>query len=249
RLNVGTGENVLIAGFIVTGSAEEEIILRGLGPSLNVAGVPLTGRLADPILELHDASGALLATNDNWMSGPDQAEIMSLGLAPVDALESALVGHLAPGNYTAVLRGAQSGTGVGLIELYALTAPANPANISTRGFVSTGENVMIGGFIVGGTTPRNVILRALGPSLAGQGVANPLLDPTLELHNGNGALLRSDDNWRDSQETEIAATGLPPNDDREAAIVATLAPGNYTAVVRGANNRTGVALVEAFDLP
>ncbi|MGI8432872.1 MAG: PQQ-dependent sugar dehydrogenase, partial [Chthoniobacterales bacterium] len=169
RLNVGTGENVLIAGFIVTGSADEEIILRGLGPSLNVAGVPLTGRLADPTLELHDATGALLATNDNWMSGPDQAEIMNLGLAPDDALESALVGHLLPGNYTAVLRGAQSGTGVGLVELYALTAPANPANISTRGFISTGESVMIGGFIVGGTTPRNVILRAIGPSLAGQG--------------------------------------------------------------------------------
>ena len=249
RLNVGTGENVSIAGFIVTGSAEEEIILRGIGPSLNIDGVPLPGRLANPAIELHDASGALLATNDNWMTSPDQAEIMNLGIAPNDPLESALVAHLAPGSYTTVLRDAGGGSGVGLVELYALSAAANPANISTRGFVATGEDVMIGGFIVGGTTARNVILRAIGPSLAGQGVANPLLDPVLDLHDGNGALIQSNNNWRDTQEAAIVATGIPPNDDREAAIVATLPPGNYTAVVRGVGVTTGVALVEAFDLP
>ncbi len=249
RLNVGTGENVAIAGFIITGSTKEEIILRGIGPSLNVNGVPLSGRLTNPAIELHDASGALIATNDDWMTSPDQTEITNLNLAPNDPLESALVAQLAPGSYTAVLRDASGGEGVGLMELYALTASANPANISTRGFVATGEDVMIGGFIVGGTAARDVILRAIGPSLAGQGVANPLLDPKLELHDGNGTLLQSNNNWRDTQETEIAATGIPPTDDREAAIVAQLAPGNYTAVVRGVNSTTGVALVEAFDLP
>ena len=249
RLQVGTGDNVLIGGFIITGSEDEEVVLRGIGPSLQVGGVPLVGRLPNPKIELRDGSGALLSSNDNWMNSPDKNEITSLNLAPNNDLEAALVAHLAPGSYTTVLRDAQGGTGVGLVELYALNAAANPVNISTRGFVQTGDDVMIGGFIIGGTDPRQLILRAIGPSLAAQNVANPLLDPTLELHNQNGALIQSNDDWRDPQEAAIVASGIPPNDDREAAIVATLTPGNYTAVVRGANNTTGVALVEAFDLP
>ncbi len=249
RLKVETGENVLIGGFIITGSEEEEVVLRGIGPSLEVDGAALAGRLPDPKIELHDSSGGLISANDNWMNSPDKNEIMSLGLAPNDALESALVAHLAPGNYTAILSDAQGNTGIGLVELYALNAAANPANISTRGFVETGDDVMIGGFIVGGTAPRKLILRAIGPSLSGQGVANALLDPTLELHNPNGMLLQSNNDWRDTQEAAIIATGIPPNDNRESAIIATLAPGNYTAIVRGANNTAGVALVEAFDIP
>ncbi len=249
RVNVGTGENVLIGGFIVIGSEAEEVVLRGLGPSLQVNGVPLPGRLSDPKIELHDASGALLASNDNWMGSPDKNEIITLHLAPDDDLESALVAHLVPGNYTTILRDAHGGTGIGLVELYALNAAANPANISTRGFVATGDNVMIGGFIAGGTQPRNLILRAIGPSLGAQNIVNPLLDPTLELHDANGALRQANDNWRDTQEAAIIATGIPPNDNRESAIVTTLPPGNYTAVVRGANSTTGVALVEVYDLP
>ena len=224
-------------------------MLRGLGPSLAVNGVPLVGRLSDPLLELHDGTGALISTNDNWMNSPDAAELTSLQLAPNDNAEAAIVGHLAPGNYTVILRDAQGGSGIGLVELFALEAAAHPANISSRGFVATGDDVLIGGFIVGGTTSRTLVARAIGPTLAGPTIPDPLLDPTLELHDGNGALLQSNNNWRDTQEVEISASGLAPNDDREAALLATLAPGNYTAVVRGNGGTTGVALVEVYDLP
>jgi glucose/arabinose dehydrogenase len=246
RLNVGTGDNVLIGGFIITGSATEEVVLRGIGPSL-----PLAGSLPNPKLELHDSTGALLASNDDWMNSPQKDEIISKGLAPNNALESVVLANLAPGSYTTILSDANGGTGIGLVELYATdaSAPANPVNISTRGLVQTGDNVMIGGFIIGGTQTRHLLLRAIGPSLGAAGVANPLLDPTLELHDTDGALISSNDNWRDTQEVEIAATGIPPNDDRESAIVMDLAPANYTAIVRGVNGTIGVALVEAYDIP
>ena len=246
RLNVGTGDNVLIGGFIITGSDTEEVVLRGIGPSL-----PLVGSLPNPKLELHDGTGALLASNDDWMNSPQKDEIISKGLAPNNALESAVLADLAPGSYTTILNDANGGTGIGLVELYATdpSAPANPVNISTRGLVQTGDNVMIGGFILGGTQSRHLLLRAIGPSLGAAGVANPLLDPTLELHDTDGALISSNDDWRDTQEAEIAATGIPPNDDRESAIVMDLAPANYTAIVRGVNGTTGVALVEAYDIP
>jgi len=246
RLNVQTGDNVLIGGFIITGSATEEVFLRGIGPSL-----PLVGSLPNPKLELHDSTGALLASNDDWMNSPQKDEIISKGLAPNNALESAVLADLAPGSYTTILSDANGGTGIGLVELYATdpSAPANPVNISTRGLVQTGDNVMIGGFILGGTQSRHLLLRAIGPSLGAAGVANPLLDPTLELHDTDGALISSNDDWRDTQEAEIAATGIPPNDDRESAIVMDLAPANYTAIVRGVNGTNGVALVEAYDIP
>ena len=156
-----------------------------------------------------------------------------------------------PGSYTTILSDANGDTGIGLVELYATdpSAPANPINISTRGLVQTGDNVMIGGFIIGGSQTRHLLLRAIGPSLGAAGVTDPLLDPTLELHDGNGALISSNDNWRDTQEAEIAATGIPPNDDRESAILMDLVPSSYTAIVRGANGTTGVALVEAYDIP
>ncbi len=249
RLDVGTGDNVLIAGFIVTGSEEEEVVLRGLGPSLAVDGVPVPGRMANPKIELHNGNGALLFSNDDWMNSPDEDEIVRLGLAPEADLEAALVAHLAPGTYTAILRDADGGSGIGLVELYALDAAANPANISTRGLVQTGDQVMIGGFILGGSESRDILLRAIGPSLGNEGVDNPLLDPSLELHDADGALLQSNENWRDTQEAAIIGTGIPPTDDREAALIATLAPGRYTAIVLGANNSTGVALVEGFALP
>ena len=227
------------------------MVLRGIGPSIQVNGVPLAGTLPNPKIELHDSSGALIASNDNWMDSPQKDEITSLGLAPANPLESALLAELAPGSYTTILSDASGGTGIGLMEFYATspTAPANPVNISTRGLVQTGDDVMIGGFIIGGTTTRHLIVRAIGPSLGALNVTNPLLDPTLELHDQNGALISANDNWRDTQEAEIIATGLPPSDDRESAIVMELAPGNYTAIVSGVNGTTGVALVEAYDIP
>ncbi len=257
RLRVQTGDNVLIAGFIITGRDPRNVIVRAIGPSL--AGVVVSGALADPTLELRDATGALIASNDDWrvtqvggvITGDQQAAIQASTIPPTNDRESAIVATLAPGNYTAVVRGANLSTGIGLAEVYDLNqaTPSKLANISTRGFVDVGEDVMIGGFIVrpGGGTETDVILRGIGPSLAGS-VANALVDPALELRDGNGALLASNDNWKDTQEAEILATGVAPTNDAESAIVAHLAPGAYTAVLRGKENTAGVGLVELYSL-
>ncbi len=245
RLRVETGDNVLIGGFIVViGVQPKKVIVRAIGPSL-----PVPDALADPVLELRNSAGALIAMNDDWRSN-QEAEIIATGVAPNNNLESAIVATLPANNsaYTAVVRDHNNGTGIGLVEAYDLDDSVNSrlGNISTRGFVGTGDNVMIGGFIVGGQISTRVVMRAIGPSLP---LAGKLADPTLELHDGNGALVFSNDNWRTGgQEAEIIATGIQPSSDLEAAIVRTLAPGNYTAIVRGVNDTTGVALVEAYDL-
>jgi plastocyanin len=248
RAFVQTGDNVMIGGFIITGSGQKRVIVRAIGPSLAQHGI--TNPLLDPTLELHDHTGAIIATNDNWMNAPNRQEIINSGLAPSNNLESAIFTSLNPGNYTAIVRGVNNGTGIGLVEGYDLdpTAGSKLGNISTRALVQTGNNVMIGGFIITGSGQKRVIVRAIGPSLAQHGITNPLADPTLELHDGNGAVIAFNDNWRDSQQAEIQATGLAPNDDRESAIVRTLAPGNYTAIVRGKNSTIGVALVEVYGL-
>ena len=249
RLSVLIGENVLIGGFIITGDDPKQVIVRAIGPSLGTAG--LSGVLADPVLELHKADGTVVM-NDNWKD-TQKAEIEATGIPPGNDLESAIVATLEPGNYTAIVSGKNNGTGVALVEIYDLDQSLGPilANISTRGFVDTGDNVMIGGFIVGPTDAglTDVLIRAIGPSLSGFGIANPLPDPILELHDGNGALLTTNDNWKDTQQTEIEATGIPPTDDHESAMVQSLAPGNYTAIVRGVNDATGVSLVEVYNLP
>jgi hypothetical protein len=157
---------------------------------------------------------------------------------------------LSPGAYTAIVRGVNNTIGVALVESYDLdrTSDSKLANISTRGFVQTGDNVMIGGLIVQGIDPARVIIRAIGPTLSQYGVPSVLADPTLELHDGNGALMSFNDNWKDSQQADIQATGLPPPNDAESAILATLSPGAYTAIVKGKNNTSGVALVEAYQI-
>lgn len=242
RLLVETGDNVLIGGFIVTGTHSKPVLLRAIGPSLM-----LDGKLANPALELHDSSGATIATNDNWQTNANKQEIIDTGIPPTDPKESALLVTLDPGAYTAIIHGSSNGSGIAVVEAYDLdqTTDAKLANISTRGLVQTGDNVMIGGFIVLGTLEETVLIRAIGPSLP---VSGSLADPTLELHDADGATIASNDNWRDSQEAEIEATGIPPNDDAESAILSTLAPGSYTAIVRGVGDTTGVALVEAYGL-
>jgi uncharacterized protein (DUF1800 family) len=247
RMMVETGDNVLIGGFIVYGTGQKNIAVRAIGPSL-----PLAGTLADPILELHDATGAIIASNDNWRTS-QQAELIAAGLAPANDLDSALITTLPTGSYTAVVRGANNGTGLALVEIYDLdlgTPTARLGNISTRGDVLAGDNVMIGGFIIRGDLSKRTIVRVKGPTLSLNGVplAGRMMDPMVELHDGNGALMAQNDSWRSTQESEIAASTVAPTDDREAAIVATLAPGNYTAVVRGTNTTTGIALVEMYDL-
>jgi hypothetical protein len=246
RLRVETDDNVLIGGFIVTGTQPKRVIVRAIGPSL-----PIVGRLADPTLELRNSAGALLFSNDNWRTGGQEAEIIATGIPPTNDLESAIVAMLPANNsaYTAIVRGVNNGTGIGVVEAYDLNRSVDSklANISTRGFVQAGDNVLIGGLIVLGQDQMRVIVRAIGPSL---NIPGKLADPSLELRDGNGALIRSNDNWRTDQQSEIIATGIPPVNDLESAIVATL-PSNgasYTALVRGVNGATGVAVVEVYAL-
>ncbi|MEY2511850.1 MAG: hypothetical protein QOE26_2613 [Verrucomicrobiota bacterium] len=247
RVQVGTASNVAIAGFIVTGNTGKQVVVRGLGPSLGAVGVQ--GALSDPLLELYDASGNLLATNNDWQQTQAQA-LRDTNLAPSNDLEAAILFTLAPGAYTAILRGNGNATGIGLVEVYGLqtSATSKLGNLSTRGLVGSAQNVMIGGTIVTGSDPARVVFRALGPSLGAVGIQNPLGDPQLDLFDANGAKISSNNNWKDSQQAAISNAGLAPSSDLESAILADLAPGNYTAVVSGVNGASGIALVEAYHL-
>jgi CSLREA domain-containing protein len=246
RLRVETGDNVLIGGIIVTGTQPKKIIVRAIGPSL-----PFTDKLANPILELYDSS-AFLEGNDNWVDSPNKKAIIDSTIPPTNDLESAIVRTVTPGAYTAIVRGVSNGTGIGVVEAYDLDAAANSklANISTRGLVQTGDNVLIAGTIVVGQVSQKVIVRAIGPSLS---VPGNLADPTLELHDASGTTIATNDNWKtrpdgSSQEAEVIATTIPPTNDLESAIVATLPANNaqYTAIVRGVNDTTGIAVVEVY---
>jgi hypothetical protein len=245
RANILTGDNALIGGFIINGTDQKNVIIRGIGPSSGV-----TGSLADPTLELY-VGNTLVATNNNWRD-TQETVILQTGLAPANDLESAMVQLLSPGAYTAVVRGNGGTTGIGLVEAYDLnsaTTNSQLANLSTRGFVQAGNNVMIGGLILGGGTGANRILaRALGPSLSQFGVQNALPDPTLGLFDSQGTLLNFNRDWRQIQEAEILATGLAPSNNLESALIQLLPPGNYTAIVDGAGGATGVALVEVYNL-
>jgi hypothetical protein len=247
RLRVEAGDNVLIAGFIVEGTANKNLIVRGIGPSLSAFGVG--GALQDPSLELYSGN-TQLAANDNWQDNSNAAQILNTGLAPSNIKESALLVTLAPGAYTAVLRGNNSATGIGLVEVYDLDAAgqAKVINISTRGFILTGENVMIGGLIVTGDSASQLVVRAIGPSLGAFGVPHALEDPFLELHSGNGDIIFANDNWQESQGQALRDTGLAPSHEKESAILISLAPGSYTAMVRGADGGVGNGLVEFYKL-
>ena len=250
-MRVQTGDNVAIGGFIITGTAPKHVLLRGIGPSLT--GLGLSDALADPVLELHGPGAFVTITNDNWRDDPgQQAAILATGIPPANDLESAIDATLDPGAYTAILSGKNSTSGVGLVEAYDLSQAvlAKLANISTRAFVSAGDNIVIAGFILGGDSGDDrVVVRGIGPSLTGAGVPNALADPTLELRDGNGALLASNNDWQDdpAQAAELTAAGLAPTNPLESGIAATLPPGLYTALLAGLNNGTGVGLVEVYD--
>jgi len=248
RLKAQTGDKVLIAGFILTGDSPRQVLLRGIGPSLEKADID--DPLNDPVLELRAADGTRIAFNNSWRYS-QEAAIIATGIAPSDDHEAAILATLAPGSYTAIVRGRHDMSGVALAEVYDLSESSSGqlANISTRGFIDQGEEVMIAGFILaGGSGSSKVVLRGIGPSLAAAGIAEALEDPTLELHDGNGIAIAFNDNWRDAQESEIAATGLSPVDDREAAIVASLPPGPYTAVLAGRSGGVGIGLVEVYKI-
>jgi streptogramin lyase len=251
RLRVQTGDNALIGGFIVVGNDAKRVIVRAIGPSLQSNGGAFPGRLADPTLELYvQGSDVPIATNDNWRE--NQAEVEATGLPPSNDLESAIVRTLAPGAYTAVVRGRNNGTGVGIVEVYDLNDAASSrlANLSTRGVVETGENVMIGGLIVGPnpTGRAEVVVRAIGPSIKSQ-VPNALSDTTLEIRDKNGVLVEANDNWQEApRAAELEATGVAPSDPAEAAIlIPSLPTGAYTAIVTG-KGATGVAVVDTYEI-
>ena len=242
---VGTDAKILIGGFIVRSEQPKKVGVRALGPSVNIAN-----RLPDPHLEIYDNNGVLLAKNDDWKAGQQQ-EVMSSGLAPSSDVESALIATLPAGNYTAQVTGVNGKTGVGMVEVYDLdpfaAGSGRLVNISTRGWVGTGDDVLIGGVIVRGDAAARVAARAIGPDLSAHGVPDALQDPTLELRDANGELVAENDNWRANDDEQVPA-GLEPGDDRDAALVVTVAPGPYTAIVRGKGANTGVALVEFYDL-
>ena len=250
RGNVLGGENDLIAGFIVTGTESKRVALRAVGPSLSAAGV--SGALKDPVLRLFNSSQVQIAANDNWQSDPNAAEIQSLGLAPKATAESATIQSLAPGSYTAIVSSKDSSTGTALVEAYDITPTANStlANISTRGSIGTDDNVLIGGFIVGGTGSAGVIIRALGPSLAAFGITSAISDTVLTVFDKNGSLVMTNDNWpTDPNAATIQSSHLAPSNPKESATYLQLAPGNFTAIVRGAGGATGTGLVEIYNLP
>jgi len=267
RSFVQTGNEVMIGGFIIQGTGPKTVILRAIGPELAAPPFNIPNALADPTLELHNGTGALIGSNDNWQStiiggiitSNQVSAIHNSGHAPTQPSESAIIATLQPGNYTAIVRGVNNTTGVALVEVYDISPNATSilGNISTRSFVQTGDNVMIGGFIIEGGGPKRVIVRAIGPELTQHGVPNPLADPTLDLHDHTGALIASNNNWMTTivggiitsdQFQDIRNSGHAPGDPRESAIIATLPPGNYTAIVRGVNSTTGVGLVEVYDL-
>ena len=246
RLHAGLGNDVLIGGFIIAGPTKKRVIVRGLGPSLKSNGSPVPGTMADPVIALHRGDGSLAAANNDWKD-TQFPEIQGTGLAPADDREAAVVASLDPGAYTVVLSGRDNATGIGLVEVYDLeqTSAARLLNLSARGRVQTQDNVMIGGVILGGVDYARIIFRGLGPSIP---VADHLADPVLELHDGNGATIQSNDDWKQTQGFEIQMSGLAPADDREAAIIGNFPPGQYTVILRGKNGSSGIGLVEAYKL-
>jgi len=221
-----------------------------MGPSLVVFGVP--DRLMDPVLELRGSNGALIMRNDNWMDD-QRSQIEGTVFEPTDARESVILATLQPGAYTAILTGKNGTTGVGLVEIYDNNAAADSelANISTRGFIQTGPNVMIGGFTLGNNTnSTHIAVRGIGPSLAQFGLTNLLADPTLTLHDSNGTILVSNDDWTDdpTTATELFARGLAPQDPKESGIFTLLPPGQFTAILGGKNGGIGIGVIEIYNL-
>ena len=252
RVSVGRGDAVAIAGFIVRGGPNKRVMIRAIGPSLAVHGI--SNALADPVLELYNSAGDLIATNDNWRENANEQEIIDTGIKPISEKESVILMRLPTDEtgvaYTAVLRGANATTGVGLVELYDLDRGLGPniLNISSRGRVDLGNKVLIGGFILKGS--NQVIVRAIGPSLGQAHISDALSDPTLDLRDGNGTRLAFNDNWGENaaQAALVRATGIPPNSSFESAIVANLPAGAYTAIVAGKGGGTGTGLVEIYSL-
>lgn len=247
------GDRVMIGGFIITGGTAKPVVLRGLGPSLSDLGVPAAAVLLNPTLELRGPNGALILMNDNWKDSPQRAQIEGTLYEPDDDRESVILATLVPGNYTAVLSGVGQTSGIGLVEVYDnnQTVDSQLANISTRGFVQTADNVMIGGFTLGGNNnPSRVAVRALGPSLTSSGLTNVLVDPTLQLRDQNGTIMISNDDWQSDPVSagQLTANGLALPHPKEAGIFATLPAGQFTAILAGKDGGIGIGLLEIYNV-
>ena len=250
RARVQRDERALIGGFIIDGALPVRVIIRGIGTSLTKGDSPLAGRLLNPALELRGASGELITENDDWRASPQADQIRTTGLAPREHKEAAIVATLEPGAYTSILRGSGETEGIGVIEIYDLqtSADAKLSNLASRAFVSTGDNILIGGLIIQGGPPQPVLLRAIGTSLAGT-VPQELQDPTIELVDAQGMKLGENNDWKDSSDAAaIQGSGAAPTSDKEAAILVSLSAGPYTATMRGANGSTGTGVVEIYRL-
>jgi hypothetical protein len=248
-MRVQTGDNVGIGGFIITGSAPKRVLVRGIGPSLQNSGVP--NALADPMIELNGPGGFATVVNDNWRDS-QEAEIQATGIPPVNNSEAAIAATLAPGAYTAIVRGSGNTSGVALVEVYDLNqgVASKLDNMSTRALISTGDDIVIAGFMLGGQSGSDrVVIRGIGPSLTNAGVPDALADPTLELRDGNGALLIANNDWQDDplQSSQLASAGLAPLSSLESAIVVNLPPGLYTALLAGRSSGSGIGLLEVYD--
>ena len=249
RASVQTGQRVTIAGFIVTGTDAKPVLVRGLGPTLGQPPFNIAGVLQDPTLDLHDTASSIMM-NDDWQSAANHNQIPA-NLQPPDSRESAILITLQPGNYTAIMAGKNGTSGIGLVEVYDMNAGvfANLTNVSTRGFVGTGQNVMIGGFITqGGNGSTKVVIRGLGPTLTQHGVSGALADPFVSLRDGNGNVVYKNNDWKDTQPAAIQLSGLAPPNDLESAIIVTLPAGHYTAILSGNGGGTGIGLIEVFKL-
>jgi hypothetical protein len=250
---VDVGDKVMIGGFIITGNAPKPVVIRGMGPSLTRSGIALDQVLADPVLELRSFDGSLITQNDNWQDSPQRAQIEGTALQPGDGRESVIVATLQPGAYTAILSGKDETTGIGLLEVYdnSQAADSTLANISTRGFVLIQDNVMVGGFMLGGSNnATRVAIRGIGPSLVNSGLSNVLANPVIELHDANGTLMILNDNWQDDavSAAELTANGLAPQNNLESGISTTLPPGMFTVILAGKDGGTGIGLVEIYNL-
>ena len=237
----------MIAGFVIGGSAPKTVVVTAKGPSLAPFGIP--NAIANPSLTLvRSADNAVIATNDNWGGAANAGQIQASGYAPGHSLESAILVTLAPGAYTGIVTNPGGGNGVGLVEVFEVDRTDVPlVNVATRGAVLTGGDVMIGGFVIQGDAAKTVVVRARGPSLAQFGIANALANPSLTLvRAGDNAVVGSNDNWGSAANAgQVQATGFAPTHSQEAAVLVTLAPGAYTAIVNGVGG-TGVGIVEVF---
>ena len=243
----------MIGGFIIRGNAAKPVVLRGLGRSLINSNVPAANVLNDPVLELRGSDGTLILENDDWGNSPQKSQIEGTIYEPTDSQEAVILATLDPGSYTAILRGAGQTTGIGLVEVYdnGSGVDSDLANISTRGFVQIGDEVMIGGFTLGNNSnPTRIAVRALGPSLTAAGLDDVLEDPTLELYNANGTIMISNDNWTEDAQSaaDLAANGLALPDLKESGIFSPVPPGQFTAIVAGKDGGIGIALVEIYNL-